>query len=350
MLPLVGFEFDSATLETVRRDAPPVLMVNIARLGADLDLLDSAFQNGLRDGFGDGFGAREDVVMYDAGARADEPPQREEWLPLAASAWRSDTFDLLAFDDEVWRRAGQAGRCRIRLGRGGGHARPALNGRQILGTMRQVVTRYQRFLRWRNPASSTPLFARVLGLHDRLHDRSKALIAADHDHALDTWRWTLRLAPDASFAVQVAALFHDVERLYVESEVRIEHRAPDYQAFKAAHAAAGSRIVADLMARADVPPVESRRVCELVARHELGGEHGLEGGGDLDQDRALLNEADALSFFSLNASGFLKHFGPEHTARKVSYTLRRLGPDGRRELSRIKLSAPIRGMLESAEP
>ena len=24
---------------------------------------------------------------------------------------------------------------------------------------------------------------------------SKALVAADHDHALDTWRWVLRLAP-----------------------------------------------------------------------------------------------------------------------------------------------------------
>lgn len=341
MLPLVGFAFDSATLDTVRRDAPPVLMDDIARLGADLDLLEGACP--------DRFGVRETAVVDDAGAAADGQRPPDVWLPLAASAWRSDGFDLLAFDDEVWRRAGPAGRCRIRLGRGGEQPRPGLNGRQVLGTMRQVVTRYQRFLRWRNAASSTPPFARVLALHERLHDRSRALVAADHDHALDTWRWTLRLAPGASFAVQVAALFHDVERLYVESDLRIEHRAPDYQAFKAAHAAAGSRIVADLMARVDVPPVESRKICDLVARHELGGEHALGGGGDIADDRALLNEADALSFFSLNASGFLKHFGPEHTARKVSYTLRRLGRNGRRELRRIKLSAPIRRMLESAE-
>ena len=118
-------------------------MADLARLGADLDLLDSACR--------DGSGVREDVVVYDAGAIADgEEPQREEWLPLAATAWRNDAFDLLAFDDEFWRRAGRAGRCRIRLGGSAAGPRPGLNGRQILGTMRQVVTRYQRFLRWRN--------------------------------------------------------------------------------------------------------------------------------------------------------------------------------------------------------
>src|SRR5205814_582070 len=84
-------------------------------------------------------------------------------------------------------------------------------------------------------------FDKVLARHCELHDMNKPLVAADFDHARDTWRWVLRLAPHASLAVQVAALFHDVERLASESEARIEHRAADYEAFKKAHAAAGAR-------------------------------------------------------------------------------------------------------------
>ena len=91
------------------------------------------------------------------------------------------------------------------------------------------------------------------------------------------------------------------------------------------------------------------KVCELVARHELGGENGLST-GEVDDDRALLNEADALSFFSLNASGFLKHYGPRTPRARFRTRCGGSGRHGRRELGRIKLSAPIRRMVESAEP
>jgi hypothetical protein len=208
-----------------------------------------------------------------------------------------------------------------------------------VATALEVVTRFQRLLAGRNEASATPLFDRVLAAHRELHDLSKPLVAADYDHALDTWRWVLRLAPDAVLEVQLAALFHDVERLTSESERRIEHHAPDYVAFKQAHAAAGARLAATTLRQLGTGEAVLARVEALVAQHERPG---------ADPERQLLNDADALSFFSLNACGFLAYYGAEHTRRKVAYTLARLSPRAFLELASVRLSAPIAALVDDA--
>jgi hypothetical protein len=149
----------------------------------------------------------------------------------------------------------------------------------------------------------------------------------------------LRLAPQASAELQAAALLHDIERLVSEADVRVEHHAPDYAAFKDAHAAAGAE-----MARAMCEPLfgarSAARVALLVALHERPGR---------DEELALLNDADALSFFSLNCAGFLDYYGAAHTARKVAYTLGRMRPDARRRLGDgIRLPRPVADLIESA--
>jgi hypothetical protein len=314
MLPPIAFALDEDALAAVREGGPSSLLEAVGRLGARLE------------------------------TQIDD----EACLRLAVRDWQSERFDLMAFDESVRRMGETRGHCRIRLTTGAVPGEP-LEGRQILETVHQVITRCQRFLRWRNAASSNPLFDRALALHERLHDRTKPLVVADYEHALDTWRWTLRLDEQASLAVQVAALFHDIERLYAEPDVRIEHRAADYEAFKAAHAASGSELVAAFMVEIGMPLAIALRICELVARHELGGEDGLgEACADLVRERALVNDADALSFFSLNANGFLNYYGAEHTARKVVYTWRRLSRQARRELGQVKMAAPIRTFLDQA--
>jgi hypothetical protein len=71
----------------------------------------------------------------------------------------------------------------------------------------------------------------------------------------------------------------------------------------------------------------------LLRRHEARGNDDVE----LD----LLNDADALSFFSLNAQGYLHYFGPEQTERKVRYTLARMGDRARHVLRRLRLPRRI---------
>lgn len=218
--------------------------------------------------------------------------------------WRGLGFDPAPFDEAL--RTQRPTTLYLQGARDGEAAATAL----------EVLTRYQGLVARRNRASSTPVFTAVLAQLREMHDLTKPLVAADYWHALDAWQWTLRLWPDAPATVQVAALFHDVERLVSEADTRVEHHAADYDAFKLAHARAGAAMLPRLLRPAGVRGEELAQVRLLVEGHEQG--HGL------TREQVVLAEADALSFFTVNAAGYLDYFGPAQMRRKVAYTLRRV--------------------------
>ena len=246
-------------------------------------------------------------------------------LPLALEKWESQSFNFYDLDGQLDALAeSQEGPFALVL-----LGKPEELARSALG----VLTRCQRWMDRRNEASLGPLFGRVLEQHRGAHDLTKPLVRADYDHALDTWQWLLRLAPEAGLAVQLAALFHDVERLISEADVRVEHRAADYQRFKDAHAARGAELADALLAAAGCDGETRRQTARLIAVHERPP-----AAGDRDAEAiSLLNDADALSFFSLNSVGYLDYFGPQATAKKVEFTLRRLRPPARRYLDGLRL-------------
>jgi hypothetical protein len=252
-------------------------------------------------------------------------------VPVAV--WEDPAFDLFSVDDLVHAAASEAKGVTLRI-----EGLHAARGNPIDLAV-QVVTRFQRLLRTRNRHSVGRLFDRVLQLHRGLHDLGKPLVAADYAHALDVWRWVLRLEPDASAAVQLAALFHDVERLVTESRVRVEQHAHDYARFKAAHARAGAQIARRALREVGADEALAERVAALVETHEAP---------DADPEKALLNEADALSFFSLNAPGFLSYYGRPHTERKIAFTLGRLGREGWARLRRVRHRADVEALVRAA--
>lgn len=245
--------------------------------------------------------------------KADELPPGA----LTGAAWNDDGFDFWTFDrhlDDLVARGEPL--CVVS---------PA---RTAAALARQVATRGQRLAPRRNPATSGAWFDRVLHEHHALHDLDRPLIRSDRDHALDAWQWSLRLDPAAPAAVQLAVLLHDIERLVSEPDARIEHLAADYQAFKDAHARAGARLARAVLARAGVADELADAACALIAVHERPA--------DAPAIRAL-NDADALSFFSLNSPGYVTYFGAERARAKVAYTLARMSPAARRELGRLRM-------------
>ena len=246
---------------------------------------------------------------------------------VRASQWRHPGFDIYAHDARI-----------DALDEVGPFALGVIDDAPPSAAV-EIATRCQRAIRRRNDASRVASFDTVLSAHRALHDRSKPLVRADYNHALDTWQWLLRLEPKAALAVQLAALFHDIERLESEAERRVEHEAPDYQLFKNRHAAAGAEQAAKVLQRCGIETSVCRRAAELIARHEQR-ETG-------DAELLLLNDADALSFFSLNSTGYADYFGPEHTRRKLAYTLARLGPEARRHLPSIHLRSDVRELFAS---
>jgi predicted metal-dependent HD superfamily phosphohydrolase len=123
--------------------------------------------------------------------------------------------------------------------------------------------------------------------------------------------------------------------LQSEADRRVEQLADDYQQFKDEHARRGGEITRSVLQECGVPTAD--RVAELVAKHERQSN---------DDDIALLNDADALSFFSLNSSGYADYFGEEQTRKKVAYTWNRMRPAARAKLAAVHLRGDIRNMLD----
>ncbi len=255
---------------------------------------------------------------------------------IAAEEWDDPAARLLDFDRRIHSREDAV---RETGGRVGVFVR-CFDARTAWSTLHQVLRRYQRLFTVRTKSSRDQnALERILDRHASLHDCRKPLVRADYDHALDVWQWLLHLQPAASLALQTAALFHDIERLLSESERRVEHRSADYVAFKMRHARLGSVLLATELAELGLHS-ELAHAVTLVANHEQRTD---------DEDSKLLNDADALSFFSLNSSGFLAYFGAQHTRKKVAYTLRRMGPRARALLREVRLEESIATLVRELQ-
>lgn len=190
----------------------------------------------------------------------------------------------------------------------------------------------------RNGAIPDEMLSRLLTRLRALHPADKPLVEADYRHALDVWQWTLRLDPGAGAAVQIAALFHDVERIFTEADSRSEQKVSDYDGYKARHAGRSAWIAAALLREEKVDSALAERAVELIAGHDQPGRI------DSD-DAALLEDADALSFFSLNSPGYLRYYGEKQARRKVAWTFARLSRRGRKALAELDLPPEIATLL-----
>jgi hypothetical protein len=242
--------------------------------------------------------------------------------------WQAADADLLAFDRRIYD-AEAAGQFAI-----------AIHGeRDALATcVPQILTRYQRLVPRTNAYSASRFFDDVVALHRAVHCLDKPLVRADYEHALDTWQWVLRLEPSATLAVQLAAIFHDIEKTHSELDRRSEELENVHSVFDQS-GRGGSVLVRALLRRLDAWPNLIERVAALVSGVEhLGAEDDLE----------LLNDANALSFFSRISPSYLAYFGAEHTERKVEYTLRRMRVQARERLGEIRMPAQVVQMIHAA--
>ncbi|HEY0789088.1 MAG TPA: DUF4202 family protein, partial [Thermoanaerobaculia bacterium] len=207
------------------------------------------------------------------------------------------------------------------------------------GTLPKILTRCQRLFDRRNVASGTPVFDRILKAHGAIHELERPLVRAEYDHALDVWQWVLRLNPRAGLEPQVGALFHDIDRLVSESGSRVERDASDHGSVKRDRAEAGAWIADQILGAVDLPRESAARICALITARAVPGN---------DADAMLIDEADALSFFSFNSPGFFDYFDAAHCRKKVDDTLGRLGPRGRSLLRTIFLRPDVEAAVREA--
>lgn len=138
-------------------------------------------------------------------------------------------------------------------------------------------------------------------------------VPEDPRHAENTLEWLLKLDPKVGQASQIAALSHDIDRAIEERKV---HRGDfgDYDAFKAAHARNGARILRSILDECGVDKPTKDEACRLVIHHEVGG----------DPSSNLLKDADSISFFDNNMALYYQREGWEETKRRCIWGYRRL--------------------------
>ncbi|APR75707.1 Hypothetical protein A7982_01053 [Minicystis rosea] len=197
----------------------------------------------------------------------------------------------------------------------------------------EILTRYQRHLRRRNAESATALWDRVAARHKALHDLATPLGCADHARALDAWQWVLRLDPEASLALQVAALFREDERIAPDVSTRPDSRRRGEVMVGPRCGAAMARAI---LAGAGVDAAVIERVADLVERRDEPSD---------DLERARLDEADALSFLSLASPGFIDRHGPDRTRARIARVLGRLGPAAKGRVLGIRYRPDVRALV-----
>lgn len=152
-------------------------------------------------------------------------------------------------------------------------------------------------------------------------------IPEDAWHAKNVREWILRLKPNANWALQIAALAHDIERAFPERKI-LRKNFNDYDAFKQAHADNSAKIAVDILKKYSLEENIIKRVEYLIRHHEFGVEN--------DPDLIVLKDADSLSFFQINLSFYFSREGAEETLFRMKWGYRRLTNRGKEIAKRFE--------------
>ena len=117
------------------------------------------------------------------------------------------------------------------------------------------------------------------------------------EHLLKTEVWLRRIAPDATEAMLLAALTHDMERAFPgpDSPHQDPNSRPDDPQYIQEHSERSARIVSDFLREQQASEELIAEVARLIRVHEIGGWHEAD----------LIQAADSLSFLEVNVDIFL---------------------------------------------
>ena len=148
-------------------------------------------------------------------------------------------------------------------------------------------------------------------------------------HLERTEEWALELSPDASAAVRLAALTHDMERGYPEGSPRWEPgRGWDDPLYNMAHSERSARIVGDFLRDRGAEEPFVREVVRLVVFHETGG----------FPEADVVQAADSLSFMETMVpvvAGWVTGnlVDPDYAQNRMRHAARRIRHERGRQLA-----------------
>ncbi len=121
------------------------------------------------------------------------------------------------------------------------------------------------------------------------------------EHLLKAEEWLRRIDPNASQAMILATLTHDMERAFPgpDSPKQDPSRGPDDPLYNQAHSERSARIVSEFLREHHASETLVEDVARLIRVHEIGGW----------PEADWVQAADSLSFLEVNVDFFLNRIG-----------------------------------------
>lgn len=140
---------------------------------------------------------------------------------------------------------------------------------------------------------------------------SKSDLDLEAEHGENTLKWALAIKPDASIALQIAALGHDIERSRPDRFKSEDFT--DHSEYKRLHSEKGAEMLGELLHNLDIDDEIINEVEDLVRLHEVGG----------TEEADVLRDADSISFFDNNLEFYIGYKGLEGAKKQVEYKFSR---------------------------
>jgi len=158
-------------------------------------------------------------------------------------------------------------------------------------------------------------------------------IEEDPKHSILTRKWLLKICPDASEDMQIAALAHDIERA-VPPRIR-GIPGENYDQTKQRHAKRSADIAAKIMEEIGFIKEDIAKVKHLIENHEVGG----------DKESDYLRDADSIAYFEYNVNLYFKRNGAEKTKDKIMFMFGRCSERAKKMIQQIDFKPEIRKLF-----
>lgn len=162
----------------------------------------------------------------------------------------------------------------------------------------------------------------------------KSDLSLERAHAENTLLWVKKLKPEASEALQIAAIGHDIER---GSPPRYrEEDFENHEDYKQAHSERGAQILEEIMRRHKIDEKVIREATDLVRLHEVGG----------NDDADILMDADSISFFDNNLDFYIGYKGMEGAIKQIEYKYKRCTTRAQKYIEKLERYKEFRESLK----
>ena len=147
----------------------------------------------------------------------------------------------------------------------------------------------------------------------------------DPNHSKITLEWVLKMKPDSSDALKIAALGHDIDRAIEKRRIKKDN-FDNYEDYKKEHAKESAKIICEILEKNNFDNEFIEKVRFIIENHEHGGSVEVD----------ILKEADSLTFFNWDIYYYIKDKGVEKTKDKIIFMYRRLSDKAKGLVKEIK--------------